>query len=102
LARNNSSCRPHIRSLDLGLSTRLRPVAEDALDHTSCCMAAAGRPAVFHDRPVMERVYALAEQALARQQEIPLHVFPFRMTTDKSSAAFKQPMARVSNNLKGL
>jgi hypothetical protein len=31
---------------------------------------------------IMERIYTLAEQALrSGQQEIPVHVFPFRMTT---------------------
>jgi murein L,D-transpeptidase YafK len=71
----------HARSLDLGypnaFDRSLGRTGSHILVHGGCrstgCFAMTD--------PIMERVYAVAEQALhAGQREIPVHVFPFRMT----------------------
>ncbi len=91
----------HIRSLDLGypnaFDRSLGRTGSHILLHGGCrstgCFAMTD--------PVMERVYALAEQALrAGQQEIPVHVFPFRMTTANLQQHSNSPWRAFWNNLK--
>jgi murein L,D-transpeptidase YafK len=91
----------HIRSLDLGypnaFDRSLGRTGSHILLHGGCrstgCFAMTD--------PVMERVYALAEQALhAGQQEIPIHVFPFRMTIANLEQHSNSPWRAFWSNLK--
>jgi hypothetical protein len=91
----------HIRSLDVGhpngFDRSLGRTGSHILLHGGCrstgCFAMTD--------PVMEQVYALAEQALrAGQQEIPVHVFPFRMTTANLQQHSNSPWRAFWNNLK--
>jgi hypothetical protein len=91
----------HIRSLDLGypnaFDRSLGRTGSHILLHGGCrstgCFAMTDL--------VMERVYALAEQALrAGQQEIPVHVFPFRMTTANLEQHSTSPWPAFWSNLK--
>jgi murein L,D-transpeptidase YafK len=90
-----------IRSLDVGypnaFDRSLGRTGSHILMHGGCrstgCFAMTD--------PVMERVYALAEQALrAGQQEIPVHVFPFRMTTANLEQHSNSPWRAFWSNLK--
>jgi hypothetical protein len=91
----------HARSLDLGYPNAfdgsLGRTGSHILLHGGCqstgCFAMTD--------PVMERVYALAEQALrAGQREIPVHVFPFRMTAANLEQHSNSPWRAFWNNLK--
>jgi len=91
----------HIRSLDLGypnaVDRSLARTGSHILLHGGCrstgCFAMTDA--------IMERIYALAEHALrAGQQEIPVHVFPFRMTTANFEQHSNSPWRAFWSNLK--
>jgi len=50
--------------------------------------------------PVMEEIYVLVEQALlAGQAEVPVHIFPFRMTEERMAQAQSSPHYAFWRNL---
>ena len=100
MARNNSSCLADIFVQRSRLSNAFDR-RWDALDPHPAAWRLPLDRLFCHDRPVMERVYALAEQALrAGQQENPVHVFPFRMTTANLEQHSNSPWRAFWNNLK--
>jgi len=91
----------HVRSLDLGypnaFDRSLGRTGSHILLHGGCrstgCFAMTD--------PVMERIYALAEQALrSGQQEIFVHVFPFRMSKVNLEQHANSPWRAFWSNLK--
>lgn len=91
----------HARSLDLGypnaFDRSLGRTGSHILVHGGCgstgCFAMTD--------PIMERVYSVAEEALrSGQQEIPVHVFPFRMTTANLEQHSNSPWRAFWSNLK--
>jgi len=91
----------HVRSLDLGypnaVDRSLARTGSHILLHGGCrstgCFAMTDA--------IMERIYALAEHALrANPQEIPVHVFPFRMTAANFEQHSNSPWRAFWSNLK--
>jgi murein L,D-transpeptidase YafK len=91
----------HVRSLDLGYPNAFDRSLERTGSHILLHGGCGSTGCFAMTDPPMDRIYALAEQALhAGQQEIPVHVFPFRMTNANLEKHAHSPWRAFWSNLK--